>query len=366
MSWRGVQLGLLILAIGLGGVGAVSYIHPIQARVWDGYDTKCLLTTADGNIRVLHLVADFVASYTAETPLDQLAGQWSDVPTKGLAWGKWTHWLDDGTTVDASVVGCTFVVPLVLSAGLAFFIRVLRKQPWRVRILLREVLWPSDYDKAGVAGRIIRRSLVTALCLGGAASTILWVVSYKSTAIQCTRWILWCGLLPSLESRPPRSMSAGSIFEIPRFNLTVRDGLVTARYFSRRGIGTASKREFRFAGIGWEQDLERDYHYDLYMGLSDEDVECLRTTEVVSAQLVLPLSYPVFLFWAWPLVAFFLGPWRQSGKRAKGFCIRCDYNLTGLVEPRCPECGTPLLPDQVPAMQDPRIKHGVPGFHTGD
>ncbi len=25
-----------------------------------------------------------------------------------------------------------------------------------------------------------------------------------------------------------------------------------------------------------------------------------------------------------------------------GLCLRCGYNLTGLPEPRCPECGTPI------------------------
>lgn len=28
-------------------------------------------------------------------------------------------------------------------------------------------------------------------------------------------------------------------------------------------------------------------------------------------------------------------------------CVQCGYNLTGLVEPRCPECGTGFTPESV-------------------
>ena len=32
--------------------------------------------------------------------------------------------------------------------------------------------------------------------------------------------------------------------------------------------------------------------------------------------------------------------WRIVPKFPRGHCRRCGYNLTGLTEPRCPECGT--------------------------
>ncbi len=31
--------------------------------------------------------------------------------------------------------------------------------------------------------------------------------------------------------------------------------------------------------------------------------------------------------------------WSRDRRPPKGFCQRCGYNLTGLTEPRCPECG---------------------------
>ncbi len=44
----------------------------------------------------------------------------------------------------------------------------------------------------------------------------------------------------------------------------------------------------------------------------------------------------------YPAVAFFRGPVRRWRRRKRGLCVHCGYNLTGLTEPRCPECGEKL------------------------
>jgi hypothetical protein len=45
------------------------------------------------------------------------------------------------------------------------------------------------------------------------------------------------------------------------------------------------------------------------------------------------------------LASYFLARrllWRPSEQRRDTVCRKCGYNLTGLTEPRCPECGTPF------------------------
>ncbi len=47
----------------------------------------------------------------------------------------------------------------------------------------------------------------------------------------------------------------------------------------------------------------------------------------------------VQLFWRKPLRAYIR---RELNQRGIPVCLHCAYNLTGLPEPRCPECGQPF------------------------
>ena len=50
----------------------------------------------------------------------------------------------------------------------------------------------------------------------------------------------------------------------------------------------------------------------------------------------IPLLAISCLLAAYPIANAPLRRWRR---RRRGLCLRCGYNLTGLTEPRCPECG---------------------------
>lgn len=63
-----------------------------------------------------------------------------------------------------------------------------------------------------------------------------------------------------------------------------------------------------------------------------------------------PLWAPFLLFAAYPALAL-VGPLRCRRRQKRGLCVKCGYALTGLTEPRCPECGKPFDPGPVAGRQ---------------
>lgn len=69
--------------------------------------------------------------------------------------------------------------------------------------------------------------------------------------------------------------------------------------------------------------------------------------------LLFPVAF-VFILIA-SLFVFILSALRRVARCRKGFCYECSYDLTGLTEQRCPECGMPFKktlpadPDERPA-----------------
>lgn len=57
----------------------------------------------------------------------------------------------------------------------------------------------------------------------------------------------------------------------------------------------------------------------------------------------------VFLFWSIRWI-------RGKIRRAQGKCVRCEYLLRGLIEPRCPECGTPFNPADLEEVSTARAE----------
>jgi hypothetical protein len=63
-------------------------------------------------------------------------------------------------------------------------------------------------------------------------------------------------------------------------------------------------------------------------------------TAWVAHSFWLPLWSLMLPFLIYPVAALITGPIRRRRRRKRGLCVTCAYDLRGLPEPRCPECGT--------------------------
>ncbi len=76
--------------------------------------------------------------------------------------------------------------------------------------------------------------------------------------------------------------------------------------------------------------------------------------------LTIPLWIPAVLFGVPPLISLFRGPVRRWRRRRHGLCVRCGYQLAGLIEPRCPECGTEFGSSSFSGRAGSRCDHHRP------
>lgn len=67
----------------------------------------------------------------------------------------------------------------------------------------------------------------------------------------------------------------------------------------------------------------------------------------------LPIWFLVAALWLCALLAVVPGPFRRWHRRRRGQCVRCAYDLTGLSDARCPECGLEFRPPPTPPGRKP-------------
>ncbi len=104
------------------------------------------------------------------------------------------------------------------------------------------------------------------------------------------------------------------------------------------GYGPIGPRSASMYGGGWSYTIPRLWKSRAFDGWETGWVPTLGFNPL---RFVFPLWIPLFVFAV--LLSYLLRPIHRRRKRKKlGLCLKCEYNLTGLTEPRCPECNTPF------------------------
>jgi len=117
-------------------------------------------------------------------------------------------------------------------------------------------------------------------------------------------------------------------------------------------LGRCPDRKLSVAGFGYSQ---RVYQPPVYCGTALEASSERSNRPVRSFQgygrersLLLPIWFVSACLCAYPIAFFVIMPLQRGRRRGPGFCLVCGYNLTGLPEPRCPECGAEVPETTIP------------------
>lgn len=191
------------------------------------------------------------------------------------------------------------------------------------KFTLEELLLPSDRHIVRPFRRFVRRSVVLVLGFASVFAAAIWLHSQTGYPDWPSWSFRWHGSDVSIA--PGKMTLLATEFVDGWFFVFATGGHVAVDYYCiipHRDVRPPT-RAFDFLGIQWRQGLPSG--------------ACM--SEEFERRGRLPLWIPFVLFTAWPIIAFIRGPYHRAARRAKGCRLKCGDNLTGLVEPRCPECG---------------------------
>ena len=170
--------------------------------------------------------------------------------------------------------------------------------------------------------RIAHVTLIVALTSGAAGAGLLWLLSVISWPGLWQSKDAVCGFTVIHHVRPVVCWEASrGGLPMPEAVLLTAGQVVVMHYgAATKGYRPGRKREADVGPI-------RIARHDGPRGIAMTKVE-------------VSLWLPALVLMIYPMTVFVLrGPLRRRRRRKRGLCVACGYNLRGLHEPRCPECG---------------------------
>jgi len=350
-----VEFLLLGFAIAGGVAAVVSYQRTLRVVFETAANERVAVLLRIGSLQIARVTDLDPSSGALTPPVDIYARSWWITFPKGMYELPTTKFSTFGSTrIRETWVSISLWPPAAL-AFLCFLTRRFQTlHTGRTLRILVELIRPSNRCESEYVRRNAKRAFLCVCTFIGLMQISLWAIQ-NSGPIQ-RRVSIPGGITLNLNGESlgkglkvywnPRSRSKGR--SIVTSDLYVKSGRISYLCIwaesaanglknRRLSLGIASWNRnvslmgpLRFGGCGLTSMNETEWE-------SKPRVMCRSTVSIN-----LWFSIPLFLLP--PSVAFFLGPWRRSGRVVRGLCARCGYYLKGLAEPRCPECGLAIKP----------------------
>lgn len=347
MASQRLKRALWSVTIALVVMAGLSFVCPIHAVIARDHDVLWHLSIAGGNLRFVRLSTELNQSFLDEdSPREPQLDEWTQslsiTPTKMLSWHAKEWELLGGSSLREATFSCSLFVPL-------FFMLVARL---RIRTICREMYRPSDRFAVPLYRRMIRRLVIALFVLGAVLGCLACVFSHTGIPSAVRSIVDRTEFLACYTGR--RIADAGPRRSGDPFTLLFEREALTVQYSTLVDSQGLKTREFAKFGFRWKQHSKPTPSYwSSNIPLTDPN----RTLVMRTIEVSCPYGAPILLCLLWPLIAFVRGPYRRSVRPSIGRCITCGYNLTGLRDPRCPECGTPFKMKSPTAISNCKQSH---------
>ncbi len=321
------------------------------------------LAIADGGVRGVTVRGDTLASWTANLVIQRDKDGWR-YHLSTAPWGKVAYWESSvdtkGTLVGERRIDIPCLVLLFILLACILTLRAMKRWWVPPRLVWLELGNMLPLQR-GLFGYIRRTLLIASMSLT-IISSLLWACSYLNPLpgwrYLGERFALVMGrdyddhhfyeLINRADygtggfRKAYAEINNKRIEEFGKPELfysveVTRERIAFSHFVSRIPTGiTSSPSKLEFAGMIFQRNRAT------LPGAVSPFSHSLRPKMGAGLErtVILRLWMLVLLFGFWPLLCFFCGPVRRARRRVGGCCPPCGYNLTGLTERRCPECGT--------------------------
>ncbi len=296
----------------------------------------------DANVGMVRVAASFPDERPDEFSLDEHVLGWQRMPV--VSWWLWLNrerTATDSVRIRETKANCSLYILAALTIFAAFVWPSLWRNRWRAPLLSREMYRPSDL---AVERRPLRRRLKRFAAVMGFLLFAVFAALSVTDVVERWAWPMESVsiMFPTGNTSIPTTIHAST-----PWSTELASGAFVKVYVQSRSmrLQLLESVDALVPGGGWAVEwLGLHVMYRSFAGpMTSMLLNPAPGAKYVETSASIPTWMPATILALMLGIVFLRGPWRRHQRVVRGDCLRCGYCLTGLVNPRCPECGTEMV-----------------------